>query len=105
MRLMVVTRSWALQMSAVAKDESKDDRLVRLGADGGRLLRFPFALGETDAWQPIGGSQDAMILSDEFVEMHDPIPTFGFTGAFVGMATWDRGITGCPAPVQTAKES
>jgi hypothetical protein len=28
-------------------------------------------------------------LTDEFVEKGDPVPAFGFTGAYVGVASYD----------------
>jgi beta-xylosidase len=63
---------------------------VRLGvACDGRQLCFRWAAAETGAWQPVGDPQDALVLSDEFVEQHDPIPTFGFTGAHVGLYSYD----------------
>jgi xylan 1,4-beta-xylosidase len=67
-----------------------DEAIVRLGVDcDGRLFRFRFALGADGDWQPIGEPQDALVLSDEFVEMEDPIPASGFTGALVGLASYD----------------
>jgi hypothetical protein len=41
---------------------------------------------------PIGTPQNALILSDEFAETRnelDPVPSFGFTGSFVGLASYD----------------
>lgn len=71
---------------------------VRLGVDcDGRLLRFRWAVGKDGAWQPVGEPQDALVLSDEFVEKHDPIPTFGFTGAHVGLYSYDITERAVPA--------
>ena len=67
-----------------------DAPFVRLGVDcDGRLLRFRWGLGDDGDWQSAGEPQDALVLSDEFVEKHDPIPTFGFTGAHVGLYSYD----------------
>ena len=54
-----------------------------------RFLRFYFRFERHSEWRLIGGSEDALILSDEYVEKLDPVPNFGFTGAFVGLAAWD----------------
>jgi len=70
---------------------------LRLGVDcDGRRLRFRLAPGAEGDWRPIGEPQDALVLSDEFVEQEDEIKTFGFTGAFVGLLAHD--ITGRAAP-------
>jgi xylan 1,4-beta-xylosidase len=70
---------------------------VRLGVDcDGRMLQFRYAPGVEGAWLPAGAPQDALVLTDEFVEMHDAIPTFGFTGAHVGLHSYD--ITERAAP-------
>jgi xylan 1,4-beta-xylosidase len=71
--------------------------VVRLGVDcDGHFFRFRFALGERGDWQTIGEPQDALVLSDEFVEEHDPVPNYGFTGAHVGLCSYD--ITGRAKP-------
>jgi len=71
--------------------------IVRLGVDcDGLSFRFRFALGERGNWQTIGEPQDALVLSDEFVEEHDPIPNFGFTEAHVGLCSYN--ITGRGKP-------
>jgi xylan 1,4-beta-xylosidase len=77
----------------------QDRAIVRLGVDcDGRLLRFRCSVGESGDWQPIGEPQNALILSDEFVEKDDPVPTFGFTGAHVGLASYDMTERApCPA--------
>jgi xylan 1,4-beta-xylosidase len=63
---------------------------VRLGVDcDGRLLRFRFTAGGEGDWQGIGEPQDASVLSDEYVEMHDEVRAFGFTGAHVGLCSYD----------------
>lgn len=67
-----------------------DGALARLGVEcDGRLLRFRFALAEDGEWQAIGEPQDALVLSDEYVENHDPIRSFGFTGAHIGLYSFD----------------
>jgi xylan 1,4-beta-xylosidase len=71
---------------------------VRLGVDcDGRFLRFRWALSDDSVWWPVGAAQDALVLSDEFVERHDPIPTFGFTGAHVGLYSYDITERAAPA--------
>ncbi len=63
---------------------------IRLGVDcDGRTLQFRFAEGTTSPWHELGPPQNALVLSDEFVEKGDAIPGFGFTGTFVGMACFD----------------
>ena len=66
-----------------------DERLVRFGVDcDGTSLRFRFRLDGKD-WENIGEPQDALILSDDYIEWDDPVPNFAFTGAFVGLAASD----------------
>jgi len=62
-----------------------------------RRLSFFFRLDASSSWMPIGEPQDALILTDEYVEKMDPVPNFGFTGAFVGLAAWDMTLAG-PLP-------
>ena len=52
-------------------------------------LQFSFRPSGTENWRSVGPLQDASVLTDEYVESEDPIPNFGFTGAFVGVAAWD----------------
>jgi len=58
-----------------------------------RELQFQYKSPEEDTFRDLGEPQDATILSDEFVETKDPDITFGFTGAFVGLACWDLPLT------------
>jgi hypothetical protein len=62
-------------------------------------LRFRFRPGDEERWRPIGDPQDALVLSDEFVETRnreDPVPSFGFTGAHVGLVAYDLTETVSP---------
>ena len=58
-----------------------------------RQFQFRYKSPEEDTFQNLGEAQDATILSDEFVEKKDPNITFGFTGAYVGLACWDLPLT------------
>ena len=58
-----------------------------------RTLQFQFKSPEEDTFKNLGEPQDATILSDEYVESKDPDITFGFTGAYVGLACWDLPLT------------
>ena len=62
-----------------------------------RFLKFYFRIRGHGKWRPVGSTEDALILSDEYVENIDPVPNFGFTGAFVGLAAWDMTNVG-PKP-------
>jgi xylan 1,4-beta-xylosidase len=86
----------ATDLRAAASIENEE--IVRLGVQcDGYSLQFKYALGESGEWQLIGAPQDALILTDEYVEDVDPIRWFGFTGAFVGLAGYDIGGRG-PTP-------
>ncbi len=50
-------------------------------------LQFSFRPSGTENWRSVGPLQDASVLTDEYVESEDPIPNFGFTGAFVGVGS------------------
>jgi xylan 1,4-beta-xylosidase len=74
-----------------------DETKIRLKVDcDSKVFRFFFALGDAKEWQDIGVPQEALVLTDEYVELHDPIKSFGFTGAHVGLYSYD--ITGAAIP-------
>ena len=52
----------------------------------GREMQFFRRLSDNEDFIPIGPSLDALILSDDYVFQKQ----FAFTGAFVGLAAWDR---------------
>lgn len=65
-------------------------RSVRMGVDcDGRVLQFRYAVDGEERWESIGPAVSALILSDEEAEFGDPWPSFGFTGAMVGVAAYD----------------
>lgn len=63
--------------------------LLRVDCDG-HHLQFYYAPSNAQEWRQIGEPQDALMLSDEYVEEVDKPPTFGFTGAFVGLYCYAR---------------
>lgn len=63
--------------------------------DGNHMSFFCEAPGQAN--QQIGPACDALMLSDDYVFMK----RFAFTGAFVGMAAWDRWNTDCHADIDT----
>jgi xylan 1,4-beta-xylosidase len=70
----------------------------RLGLDlDGPVLRFRYDAG--GGWRPLGPPLDATVLSDEHAEEIEDgqIRSLGFTGAFVGLWTWDLTGGGLPA--------
>ena len=68
----------------------RTDEAIRLGVTcDGSMLQFRFAQGDTSAWTNLADPQDALVLSDEFVEEHDAVRNFGFTGSFIGLAAFD----------------
>ncbi|MFI6333519.1 family 43 glycosylhydrolase [Streptomyces sp. NPDC050535] len=76
---------------------------LRLGLDiDGPVLRFRYDTGS--GWCPIGPPLDATVLSDEHaVDMEGGrIRAMGFTGAFVGLWSWDLSGAGRPADFDEA---
>ncbi|SDC55192.1 family 43 glycosylhydrolase [Streptomyces prasinopilosus] len=78
-------------------------RRLRLGLDlRGPVLRFRHATD--DVRRPIGPPLDATVLSDEHAEEFEngQIRSLGFTGAFVGLWSWDLTGGGLPADFDEA---
>ncbi|MFD5625006.1 family 43 glycosylhydrolase [Streptomyces sp. NPDC127072] len=93
-----------------AVDESGQQPLgdvtrLRLGLDiDGPVLRFRYDNDSGSGWRPIGPPLDATVLSDEHaVDMEGGrIRAMGFTGAFVGLWSWDLSGAGAPADFDEA---
>jgi xylan 1,4-beta-xylosidase len=97
--IALYTKSLGFGLKELAAKQIVESKTIRLGVTcDGRNFQFRFAKGHNGPWEKLGPPQDALILSDEQVEDMDPIPTFGFTGAFVGIACFDLGGRG-PKPM------
>lgn len=73
------------------KIDIKQEIILGFDCDGYNF-QFKYKPEINKPWNYIGEPVDCLVLSDEFVEdrtEEDPVPTFGFTGGMVGLASYD----------------
>jgi xylan 1,4-beta-xylosidase len=64
----------------------KNDKTLRLAVScDGRKMKFSWGY-DGEKTKGIGGEQEALVLSDDYIFREG----WAFTGAFIGMAAWDR---------------